>query len=98
MIFWIFGFIEANVRGFPWHWKVVDMTNILHLPPEVLIAIFGLLDCPKNLSLSCRSLKAFCRDLAVISHWLLRDPKTRIQYCPALVFEIPVLERLVWII
>ena len=71
------------------------MASILQLPHEILICIYELLENPKNFSMSCRSLKVISEDPAVISTWLLYNPKNRIRHCPKLIFEIPVLERLV---
>jgi hypothetical protein len=73
------------------------MVNILQLPHEILTIIFGLLDEPENIFMTCRSLQIFSKDPAVISSWILCDPIDRIRSCPSLIFEIPVLERLVCI-
>lgn len=71
------------------------MANILQLPHEVLTIIFGFVDGPKHFSMTCRSLKEFSEDPAVISSWLLGKPKDRTGRCPRLALERPVLERLV---
>ena len=74
----------------------INMTNILRLPHEVLSVIFGFVDAPKNLSMTCRSIKEFSQDPAVICSWFLGgDPVYRASHCHRLIFEMRVLERLV---
>lgn len=67
--------------------------NILQLPRELLIVIFGLLDAPKDFSRTCRLIRVISRDPAVVWAWLLSDLDARIPWCPRLVFELPFLAR-----
>lgn len=77
------------------------MANLLDLPHEVLLIIFGLLRYPQNFSMTCSSLNSFARDPLVIAHWILGNihPGSFMfdigQLQERLFCMVPVLDRLV---